>query len=73
MSYLIDRLHDEFTSLREAKEYAYKQVNEKQRIIDDLKQALREALAQPAMKDPMLIEAMVRGVAEEGSVTGRIR
>lgn len=41
--------------------------NEK-RLKLDLMQALREQCAKPAMKDVVLIEAMVRGIAEEGSV-----
>lgn len=41
------------------------------RINEDLKQALREVMAKPAVGDRMLIEAFVRGVAEEPSIGGR--
>ncbi len=40
------------------------------RINEDLKQALREVMAKPAVGDLILIEAFVRGVAEEPSIGG---
>jgi len=41
------------------------------RINNDLKEALAEYAAAPAIKDPVLIAALVKGVAEEGSLAGR--
>lgn len=84
---LLDKLCSELNSMHKAAEEAYwdynylmgtyeqqdRKVAKLMRINADLKDALREYAAKPAITDPVLVEALVRGVAEEGSVgSGRL-